>query len=652
MNILGQILLFSAWALALLCFLAGGFFGFKQNYQNNTLLRMGTILVGIVGLASLVVLGDLFLTDDYTNQYVWQHSNAEMPSIYKITAIWGGMDGSMLLWAVLITFFSAMVGLTSSNYSPQLIPYLVCVLNSSGLFFLTVVLYFTNPFRFLQAGFIPTVGNGLNPLLQNPYMAIHPPTLYLGFTAFAVPYAFALASLLSGKMDKEWIKYSCRWTLIAWGFLTAGITLGGHWAYLELGWGGFWAWDPVENSSFLPWLFGTAYLHSVIVQEKRGLLKVWNVFLITGTYGLTVFGTFLTRSGIVQSVHSFAKTNIGPIFLIYLGLLLAVAVVLVIWRRKELQPEKKLESIFSREVVFLINNLIFVSICFATFWGVMFPVFSEALTGTKQAIGIPFFNAINVPLFLLMMFFMALGPLVAWKKGNIKNFIRQAQLPIISALVLAIILTWAGVPSPTAILSYSLSLLIIMAIISEYHKTGRQFQKSKNTSYVQGVATGWAAHRRKSAGYLVHIGVAVVAIGITASMSGKIEKEFSLAIGESFQVGGYQLELNELKEIDNSNFIGLKGIVTAYRSGMKLHATLHPELRRYKRNGESTTEVALKMSLKNDLYLILAGLNEAGDRASFKVYINPLQVWLWFGVLIMLFGTLIIITDKKLAIND
>ncbi len=652
MNILGQILLFSAWSLVLVGFLTGGILGFKQNYRYNFLLRMGTVFAGLIGVSALVVLAVLFLNDDYTNQYVWQHSNRGMSDIYKITAIWGGMDGSMLLWAVLITFFSAIVGLTSGKYSPQLIPYLVCVLNSSGLFFLTVVLYFTNPFRFLQAGFIPPEGNGLNPLLQNPYMAIHPPTLYLGFTAFAVPYAFALASLLSGKLDKEWIRYSCRWTLIAWGFLTAGITLGGHWAYLELGWGGFWAWDPVENSSFLPWLLGTAYLHSVLVQEKKGLLKIWNIFLITGTYGLTVFGTFLTRSGIVQSVHSFAKTNIGPAFLIYLGLLLTVAVTLVWWRRKALRPERRLESLFSREVVFLINNLIFVSICFATFWGVMFPVFSEALTGTKQAIGIPFFNAINIPLFLMMLFFMALGPLVAWKKGNIKNFLRQASVPFFSAVLLAVILTWAGVPSFYSILSYSLSLLIVMAIGSEFHQGGKQYQRTAKVSYPLGMLASWKAHRRKSAGYLVHIGVAVVAVGITASMSGKIEKEFSLAVGESYQVGGYQLELNELKDLENENFIGLQGLVTAYRPGMDLYASLQPELRRYKKNGESTTEVALKMGLKNDLYLILAGLNEAGDRASFKVFINPLQVWLWFGVLIMLLGTLLIVTDKNLSINE
>ena len=311
-----------------------------------------------------------------------------MSWIYKITAVWGGMDGSMLLWASLLTCFSGVTAASSRHYAPEFRPWLLSVLNSSGLFFLTVVLYFTNPFRYIAADFIPPDGNGLNPLLQNPYMAIHPPTLYLGFTALSVPYAFCIAALLSKKLDINWLKYSCRWTLIAWGFLTAGITLGGHWAYLELGWGGFWAWDPVENSSFLPWLIATAYLHSVMVQERRGILKVWNVILIVAAYGLTVFGTFLTRSGIVQSVHAFAETDIGWIFLIYLSLLVIVAFVLLALRWRLLQPEQKISSLFSREVFFLMNNIIFVGICFATFWGVMFPVLSEAITGKKQAVGL------------------------------------------------------------------------------------------------------------------------------------------------------------------------------------------------------------------------------------------------------------------------
>ena len=651
MNNLGQILLFLSWSLCLYGFLAGIYCGLRQSNIFRH-IQLTTIFAAVCSFSSIIVLAWLFLNDYYANQYVWQYSNKSMSWIYKITSVWGGMDGSMLLWASLLTCFSGITAASSRSYHPEFRPWLLAVLNSSGLFFLTVVLYFTNPFRYIGADFIPPDGNGLNPLLQNPYMAIHPPTLYLGFTALSVPYAFCLAALLSKKLDINWLKYSCRWTLIAWGFLTAGITLGGHWAYLELGWGGFWAWDPVENSSFLPWLIATAYLHSVMVQERRGILKVWNVILIVAAYGLTVFGTFLTRSGIVQSVHAFAETDIGWMFLIYLSLIILVAAVLIAMRWKLLQPEQKISSLFSREVFFLMNNIIFVGICFATFWGVMFPVLSEALTGKKQAVGIPFFNTINVPLFLFMLALMSVGPLVAWKQGSWKDFKAKFTAPFVCSLVLGLVLVFVGVTGIQTIISYTCVSLILLTLMGEYHRGARRYQKSKELSYVQGFKTNLKSHRRRFAGYLVHIGVAIAAIGITASMAGKLEKDFSISVGESHTVGEYRLELNDLEEIETDNYMALQGRLTAYRNDSSYYATLEPQLRRYLRNQESTTEVALKMGLKNDLYLVLAGLDDTGTRASFKVFINPLQVWLWFGVLIMIMGTLLIITDRKLVSYD
>ena len=317
-----------------------------------------------------------------------------------------------------------VVALRIKKYPVALSPWALVVLNAATLFFLTIVVFYTNPFRYLGQPFIPPDGNGLNPLLQNIYMQIHPPSLYVGFTLFTVPYAFCLAALISGHLTNEWIRLTRHWTLIGWAFLTAGIMLGGHWAYIELGWGGFWAWDPVENASFMPWLTATAFLHSVMVQERKNMLKIWNVWLIVLTYALTILGTFLTRSGVVQSVHAFAETDVGEVFLQYLGAIVLVAIVLTVYRKKELKSERTIESFFSRESAFLLNNLVFLSICFATLWGVLFPILSEAVTGTKQTVSIPFFNKVNVPLFLALIFLMGVGPMIAWRKATLGNLKR------------------------------------------------------------------------------------------------------------------------------------------------------------------------------------------------------------------------------------
>ncbi|MCB0340022.1 MAG: cytochrome c biogenesis protein CcsA, partial [Bdellovibrionales bacterium] len=368
----GHFTLLCAWVLSLLGVGFGLYAGRSQSYRWLVVTRNASILVGVSTFFSLLSLGVAFYQSDFTNQYVWQYSNIAMEPIYRITAIWGGMDGSMLLWVGILTLAISVLALHTFEYPRRLIPWVLAIANTSSLFFLTIVVFYTNPFRHLVSTVLPPDGNGLNPLLQNPYMAIHPPMLYAGFTLLAIPYAFCMGALLSGSLSNEWIRLTRRWTLIGWGFLTVGIMLGGHWAYVELGWGGFWAWDPVENASFLPWLTATAFLHSVMIQERKDMLKFWNVWLVTLTYGLTVFGTFITRSGIVQSVHAFASTDIGEVFLQYLSFIFLLALVLVLYRRKELRPARHIESLFSREAAFLLNNLVLLSIMFATLWGVLF----------------------------------------------------------------------------------------------------------------------------------------------------------------------------------------------------------------------------------------------------------------------------------------
>lgn len=638
MSELGHFALCLAWLLAIIGTVSGAYAAIKRNYAWHTTARNATIAVWVCSGIAILALALAFLGDDYTNQYVWSFSNKSMPEIYKITAIWGGMDGSMLLWAFILSTSCALVALRAGSINQPLLAWTLGVLNSSTLFFLVVTVFFTNPFRHIKADFIPPDGNGLNPLLQNPYMAVHPPMLYLGFTTFAVPFAFCLAALFSRQTSNEWIQLTRRWTLVAWCFLTIGIALGGHWAYLELGWGGFWAWDPVENASFLPWLTGTAFLHSVMVQERKNMLKFWNVWLIVGTYALTVFGTFLTRSGVVQSVHAFASTDVGWIFLVYLGLIIGVTACLTYVRRNELRSSKGLESFLSRETFFLLNNLVFLSICFATFWGVMFPVLSEAITGQKQAVGIPFFNTVNVPLFLVLIALMGIGPLLAWRKATIASLRKTFLKPFAGGLAVSLIFLWAGITDFYAVLSYGLCTFVFLTIVGEFHRGVKSIKD--DGSSLPPIAKLVRRHRVRYGGYLVHFGVVIATIAITASMAHKVEREFSLAPGESLQVGRFNFELSDLGSRQTENFQAWFADITIYQAGNKLDV-LRPELRSYFRNQESTTEVALRMGIREDIYLVLGGMEQG--RAALKLFINPLQIWLWIGVVIMALGTVVVL---------
>jgi cytochrome c-type biogenesis protein CcmF len=655
MNSFGNFTLTIAWFAALTgMFFAvlGGrkvLFGGEAIALSTKISLRSMQLVTIATTLSILALAHLFFHADFSNQYVWQFSNRDMPGIYRVSAIWGGMDGSMLLWCFFHAVSAGALTLSYRKFPPRLTPWMLFALHLSLFFFLTIALLLTNPFRYIQAPFIPPDGNGLNPLLQNPYMAIHPPLLYLGFTTLAIPYAFCVGALASRETGYEWIRITRRWTLTAWTFLTLGITLGGYWAYIELGWGGFWAWDPVENSSFMPWLTATAFLHSVMVQERKEMLKAWNVWLIILSYLLTVFGTFLTRSGIVQSVHAFASTDVGEVFLIYMGFVFFACLALTWWRRDALRSEKKIESFFSRETAFLLNNLVFLSILFGTFWGVMFPVFSEALTGEKQSVGIPFFNAINIPLFLLMLALMGIGPLIAWRKTSLASLRKTFLGPLLFGVVCGGAVIWAGVSNFWAVTSYALCMFVFGTLLGEFYRAQRkQRGGGAEQSPVEGIGQLFRKQQRRYAGFFVHLGVIIATIGITASMAHKIEREFALAQGDSVHIGRYSLQLDKIATRENANYQALYANVTAREYGSeKPLTTLFPELRFYKKNSETTTEVALRKGLREDLYIVLAGLNESNTKATFKVYINPLQGWLWLGVAIMAIGSVILILGSE-----
>lgn len=641
--------------------LGGGLLAASTRHYKLTLsARNALSLAGGFTVLSLICLGYAFVTHDYQTLYVWQHSNNAMHPLYLISAIWGGMDGSMLLWAAIMGIFSFLLVTRRNEGIPRdIVAWLIPILSGAIAFFLGVVTILTNPFRLVPPGVSPTDGNGLNPLLQNPSMLIHPPMLYCGFTGFVIPMAFCLAALCSGNLQAAWTKYAHRWTLVAWAFLTTGIILGGNWAYIELGWGGFWAWDPVENASFLPWLTGTAYLHSVMVQERRGMLKVWNVALSVLTYLLTVFGTFLTRSGVVQSVHAFAESDVGNVFLAYLAVVFLLAVFLIVRRWKDLRPENRIESFFSREAVFLFNNLILLAICFATFWGVMFPIFSEALGGTKSVVGPPFFNAVNVPLFLALLFFMGVGPLLSWKKTAPRTVLRNLSKPLITSFTVVAFALWIDPSRPLAALGFGFSILVLLAVYYEVKAGAMVRRHLAREAPLQSVANLLKRKSSRYGGLLAHVGAAVMAIAITASMAYKIQREFTLRVGEKLAIGAYVLQLEKLQEKNFDNYASITGAVHVFdRSGTRSIGYLYPERRHYLSSDETTAEIALRMTAKEDLYLALGGIDFPDAQpdenlpleraqAAFKVFINPLQIWLWIGGGIMLLGTLLVLKGSS-----
>lgn len=649
----GNFILVTAWVVTTIGFILGikGAISKKTNYVQAS--KNCISLSFIFSSAALLYLAVSFIKHNYNYLYVWQNSNNEMPWYYLVSAIWGGMAGSMLLWAFLMSLFSAIVISKLDQVPRDINNWLMPVLNISCNFFLLVVVFLTNPFVLIPENAAPFDGNGLNPLLQNPSMLIHPPMLYLGFTGFVIPFSFCLAALLSGNLKDHWITLTRRYTLVAWAFLTTGIILGGNWAYIELGWGGFWAWDPVENASFLPWLTGTAFIHSVMVQQQKGMLKVWNAFLSILTYTLAVFGTFLTRSGVVQSVHAFAETDVGWVFLGYIAVIIVVSTILIVYRFKELESDRYLESYFSREAAFLFNNLILLSICFATLWGVMYPVISEAITGQKSVVGPPFFNKVNLPLFLILIFLMGVGPLIAWTKNNFNQWIKTFIGPLISGTVLTSFFIWIDSSKIYSAISFGICLFVLMTIEAEFRRA-----KSKISGLTQeSLLTKEVIKRRpkKFGGLIVHLGVAIMAVAITASMGFKTEKEISLKLGEKAVVGRYALELIDMSEQDFGDYTALISKIKISNSANSEFLTyLNPERRLYKKSQEMTSEVDMRITLRDDLYLALTGTETAEANmeghvantippALIKVFINPLQVWLWFGGLVMLVGTFVVI---------
>jgi cytochrome c-type biogenesis protein CcmF len=595
----------------------------------------------------------LFQTDNFSMAYVVEHSNRTLSHLFKLTAIWAGQEGSLLLWSFLLSVYVFSVLFAYRGKHPELMPYVGVVLAGVQLFFLTFNNFLASPFHILgsaaPSGAMQWVmrgdGNGLNPLLQYPEMAIHPPIIYSGYTGFAIPFAFALAALLGRYPGEKWIHLTRRWTMIAWGFQGAGILLGAHWAYAVLGWGGYWMWDPVENASLMPWLTGTAFLHSVMMQEKRGMMRVWNVWLVFITFMLTIFGTFLTRSGIVSSVHAFAQSDIGPWFTSFIGLVLVVCFAAYWKNRDYLRSDNTLDSLVSRESSFLFNNLILLVACVAVISGTLFPVLSEWVRGTKISVGAPFFNKINLPIAMFLLFLTGVGPLLAWRKTSMASLRKNFGGPLLIGIVAGGAGVILGLRNFYVIVCLTLSVFVTLTILLEFYRGARVIASRANTNLLSGVAQLTMRNTRRYGGYVVHFGIVLIFIGIAGTAFNQ-DKQMDMPIGAQMQIGPYRLTHQTFDSQPLGNYNSERATIAVDRGGKQI-IMLYPEKRFYSSNQESGTMVAIYSTLKEDLYVVYAGRSPETQQPVIHAYLNPLVKWIWLGGAVVVLGTLLALVPNR-----
>ena len=601
----------------------------------------------------------LLVNNHYEVQFVYEVTSRSMPTYLKVTAWWGGQAGSLLFWSWLMSAFASLVTLRKWDRDREFLPWVIVVACLTMAFFLGMTIFFEDPFAQLYQTFdgisahtfqpaqsvlyIPPDGRGLNPLLRHPGMVIHPPMLYLGFVSFVIPYAFAIAALITGRTDDRWIRLTRRWALWAWLFLSFGLVLGGRWAYDVLGWGGYWGWDPVEIAAFMPWLTGTAFLHSVMIQEKRGMLKHWNMLLIILTYDLVIFGTFLTRSGVLSSVHAFAQSAIGPFFFGFIGLTLITSVALIIYRWNDLKSETQMTSMLSREALFLLNNLLFMSILIVCFWGVIYPLISELFTGAKVTVGPPFYERATAPLFAALIFLMGVAPLSAWGHSTFKTLGRTLWKPTVGAGAITALLFVTYTQKIGALLGFFIIALVILVTIYEYWRGAAARQRSQSENIFTAFWNLTGRNRRRYGGYIIHLSMMLMAVGILGMESFQVETQGTLAQGQSLNISGYEVRYKEIASWDNQgagvNYT--RAVVDVYKNGIYL-GHLTPRIDYYFDSQQQMTIPGQRSTMRDDLYILLVDWEPATSTgATFKIFVNPLVNWLWIGSLFFLFGVIV-----------
>ncbi|MEP7228125.1 MAG: heme lyase CcmF/NrfE family subunit [Gemmatimonadales bacterium] len=644
MTLLGQFALWAAFVLGLWCVVLS----FSGRWQGRpelsaTVVRSIYAITGCLLVASLSLWKGL-VSHDFNIEYVAAYTSRNLPSAYIFSAFWAGQKGSLLFWAVVLSLFASAAQLLTPRRFSYLMPYVAGVTAAVITFFVTVMIFAADPFE--RLAFTPADGRGLNPQLQNVGMVIHPPMLYLGYISLTIPFAFAMAALLSRRLDVGWIHAMRKWTLVSWLFLGIGITLGMWWAYVELGWGGYWAWDPVENASLLPWLTMTAFLHSVMIQEKRGMLKRWNFSLVIGTFLLSIFGTFITRSGVIASVHSFTQSNVGYFFLAFLVIVAVLSFTLLYTRWDLLEADVRLESVVSREAAFLFNNLLLVGIAFSVLWGTLFPILSELVRGTKITVGVPFFNRVNIPLGLLLLGLTGVGPLIAWRKASTSNLKRQFIVPVACGLVTLGALLAVGVRDFYATVALSLAGFVAGTIGQEFYRGVRARRRMHGESIPLAFAHLIGRNRRRYGGYIVHVAVLIYFVAF-AGMAFKREQEATLKPGDSVEMSSpfghtYRFTHMGISQYEALNRIVSAATVEVSKDGRSL-GIMTSEKRQhvdsFKRpTFEPSTEVGIRSNLQEDVYIVFAGAVNGTEEAVYRFNINPLVWWVWAGGFVLALG--------------
>jgi len=671
--------------------------------------RRSVYAVALLAICAFAVLEVAFLTSDFSFAVVASHSSTTTPVFYRAAAAWSSQEGSLLLWLMLLSVWSSLVLWLTRRRLRDVAPYATAVLLTFGAFFTGLLVFAASPFGTLAA--VPQEGVGLNPLLRHPSMMIHPPMLYSGYTLFAIPFAFAIGALVVRRVDAEWIRSTRRFALAAWFFLGVGILLGARWSYAELGWGGYWAWDPVENASLMPWLTGTAFLHSVMIQEKRGMLRIWNVSLVLATGVLAVLGTFLVRSGILDSIHAFGASTLGVPFVTLIAVMIIGSIALVVTRRDVLRSEHRLDSLLSREAIFLGNNLVLVGLCFVVFWGTFFPLISEALTGKQSSVGPPWFDRYTVPLALLLVLLSGIGPVIAWRRATAANLRRNFLWPIAAAAITLVVLVATGVSgSATGVIMFVVGAFTITVVAQELWRGAAARRAIAGESPPLAVVRLVQRNRRRYGGYIVHVGMAVLFIGVAASSAFGTARDVQMRPGDRMSVAGYDIRyVRATGRIDARDGrlekISFGAVLDVRRDGERV-ALLRPERGYYPSmdstglgpigrffEGEATSEIGMRAGLTRDLWTAMSPdigklrpIIDRGDQAfaraegkippameaallgraitglveryrsdpppaTFRVIGSPLVAWIWIGGLIVFAGGLIAMWPARVAVR-
>ncbi|HKW50686.1 MAG TPA: heme lyase CcmF/NrfE family subunit, partial [Candidatus Eisenbacteria bacterium] len=599
------------------------------------------IVCGLTLLATLI-LERALVARDFSYRYVAEHTSLDLPTYYAASSLWAGQEGSLLLWLLILSSYGAAFLWCYRKRFDPFYDAVAMVVATVMIFFTGLLTFVCSPFRILATP--PADGNGLNPLLQDPGMMIHPPILYTGYVGFIIPFAFGIAVLLMNRTGTRWIEEVRRWTLFNWMFLGFGVLLGARWAYIELGWGGYWGWDPVENASLMPWLVGTAFLHSVMIEQRRGMLKTWNVVLIVLTFELSIFGTFLTRSGVLTSVHSFAESDIGPWFLGFILISSTAATALILYRKVLLESENRMDAVVSREGSFLFNNVLFVALTFATFLGTTFPVISEAVTGEKISVSAPFFNRVNVPIALALLLLTGIGPVLSWKRATASVLKRNFVIPSLVGLLATLVGIPFGLHGIYPIVCVAGAAFVLATIVMEFARGIQARKDAEPAAPPVAMIHLVQKNKRRYGGYIVHLGVVMIFVGVLGSSVFQKEAHAPLKPGESMAIGPYTLTLRGVEQKQIKNAMQTRAAVEVAQGGKSLQ-TMHPSKAFYAKSQQPMTEVALRPTPAEDLYLILGGVNDDGS-ASIQAYINPLVSLVWLGGIVMVCGTLIALSDR------